>query len=224
MKNLTSLTSKSIEDYLSTILRFESVFGIAKTGDIAYELNVNYGTVTNMLNKLEKVGLLKRQRYEGVTLTKKGKAIAEETIKRHRITERLLTDVIGVSPENVHKLAHKIEHDVKEIIDQIDYVLGYPDKCPHGNPISQGIEADQNELRLKDTDEGKTYTINRIPIENDKVMNFIKNNELWVGKTIKVKLVGKLNLQIEVNNKIVSVPNKFSELIFVKKVIRNGHF
>ncbi|NHV06582.1 MAG: metal-dependent transcriptional regulator [Thaumarchaeota archaeon] len=218
MRSLTSLTSKSIEDYLSTILRLESVFGVAKTGDIAHELNVNYGTVTNMLNKLERVGLLKRQRYEGVTLTKRGKVIAEETIKRHRITERLLTDVIGVSPEDAHRFAHKIEHDVKEIIDQIDFVLGYPDKCPHGNPIFRKVEVVQHELRLKDTNEGQTYIINRISIENDEVISFLKGNGLWIGRAIKVKLIKKSSLQIEADNKIVKVPPRFSELIFVKKV------
>lgn len=223
MKGLTSLTSKSIEDYLSTIFRLESVFGVAKTGDIANELNVNYGTVTNILNKLEKVGLIKRQRYEGVTLTKKGKVIAEETIKRHRITERLLTDVIGVNPEDAHRLAHKIEHDVKEIIDQIDYMLDYPDKCPHGNPIFRNVKIEQHELRLKDTDEGQTYIINRISIENDKVMSFLRSNELWIGRAVRIKLIRKSNLQVEVDNKVVNVPSKLSEIIFVKKVIQDEH-
>ncbi|MGB9759240.1 MAG: metal-dependent transcriptional regulator [Thermoproteota archaeon] len=221
MRSLTSLTSKSVEDYLSTILRLESVFGAAKTGDIARELNVNYGTVTNMLNKLERVGLLKRQRYEGVTLTKRGKTIAEEAIKRHRITERLLTDVIGVSPEDAHRLAHKIEHDVKEIIDQIDFILDYPDKCPHGNPIFRKVEMEQHELRLKDTNEGQTYVINRISIENDDVMSFLRSNDLWIGRAIKVRLIKKSSLQVETDDKIVKVPTKFSELIFVKEVTQN---
>jgi DtxR family Mn-dependent transcriptional regulator len=223
MRNLASLTSKSLEDYLSTIFRLESVFGVARTGDIAYELNVNYGTVTNMLSKFEKLGLLKRQRYEGVNLTEKGKVLAEEAVRRHRITERLLTDIIGVRPEEAHKLAHKLEHDVEDIIDRIDYILGYPDRCPHGNPISRKARMEKNELRLKETREGQKYFVDRIPIEDDNVMKFLNENDLWIGQIVKIVQVRKSNLMLEVNNKTVDVPIKISKLIFVRKVMKNEY-
>jgi len=213
-----SITERSLEDYLSTIFRLEAVFGIASTGEIARELNVSYGTVTNMLKKLERRGLIKRERYRGVKLTKEGTEIAKDTVKVHRIVERFLTDIVGVDMNYSHKLAHKVEHDFKEVYERLDAILGYPDKCPHGNPIPRGKEIKENEVKLSEASKDKTYILSRIPIENENLLNFLVAHNMLIGKRIHIISLEKQYLKLEVDNRIVEIPRSFGEIIYLKEV------
>ncbi|MBC7131233.1 metal-dependent transcriptional regulator, partial [Candidatus Bathyarchaeota archaeon] len=132
----TAELSQEAEEYLEAIYKLQSRKGIARTTELAEELNVVPGSVTNTLTHLEKHGLVKREPYRGVKLTRKGEKIALTIIRKHRLAERLLTDILEVDWSEVHEKACKLEHALTEdLLQLLEKRLGYPKVCPHGNPI-----------------------------------------------------------------------------------------
>jgi len=124
------------EEYLQTIYRLEKQRGIARTGDIANLLQVALGTVTNTVDRLKKQELIIHRPYRGVTLTLKGRRIALNIIRKHRVSERFLTDIVKMDWSDVHDAACRLEHAMTEdVINPLEEVLGNPKTCPHGNPI-----------------------------------------------------------------------------------------
>jgi DtxR family Mn-dependent transcriptional regulator len=127
-----------VEKYLEAIYTIQEKEGDrAKTSDIVKALTVVPGTVTNTIERLEKDGLVEHEPYRGVRLTEKGRAIALQVVRRHRLCERLLTDILRVDTDKSHELARRIEHaiDDEEIIRNLEKALGHPRTCPHGHPI-----------------------------------------------------------------------------------------
>jgi len=117
---------------------------------LARRLGVSLGTVTNSLRRLEGLGYIRRQRYKGARLTKRGHKIALNVLRRHRLTERLLTDVLHISWSRAHDAACKLEHCIdEEVTDSIDTALAHPTTCPHGNPIPRpGMAVSDASTRL----------------------------------------------------------------------------
>jgi len=128
--------SHQAEEYLEAIYRLEKKRGFAKTMELARELKVVPGSVTNTIVSLERRGLVTREPYKGVKLTEKGQRLASNVLRRHRLAERLLTDILHMDWSQVHDAACKLEHALSpEIIRPLEKALGHPKKCPHGNPI-----------------------------------------------------------------------------------------
>ena len=126
---------RALEDYLITIYRLEEVYGIAKTTDIARELDVKPATVTKMLAKLAEKGYVEIAPYKGAKLTEKGREFAEKIVRKHRIAEHFFSKVLGFSLVKSHVYAHMLEHLPDEVFDRMYEVFGRPQRCPHGNPV-----------------------------------------------------------------------------------------
>jgi DtxR family Mn-dependent transcriptional regulator len=132
------LVTDVVEKYLEAIYRIqEGEGGRARTSSIVKALRVVPGTVTSTVERLEKDGLVQHAPYKGVRLTKKGRFIALQVIRRHRLCERLLTDILRVDIGKSHELARRIEHaiDDEDIIRNLEKALDHPRTCPHGRPI-----------------------------------------------------------------------------------------
>lgn len=130
-----SISSKA-EEYLEAIYRLERRKGSARTMDLAHYLNVVPGSVTNTIEGLERRGLVTREPYRGVKLTEKGRKLALDVLRRHRLAERLLTDILHLDWSEVHEPACRLEHAITaDIVKPLEKILGHPKTCPHGNPI-----------------------------------------------------------------------------------------
>lgn len=128
--------SYEAEEYVEAIYRLQNRSGVAKTKELAEELHVVPGSITNTIEHLEKHGLVKHEPYRGVKLTAKGEKLALDILRRHRLAERLLTDVLNAEWSDVHESACKLEHALtKNVIALLEKRLGNPKFCPHGNPI-----------------------------------------------------------------------------------------
>ena len=128
--------SYEAEEYVEAIYRLQKRSGVAKTKELAEELRVVPGSITNTIEHLEKHGLVKHEPYRGVKLTAKGEKLALDVLRRHRLAERLLTDILKAEWSDVHEGACKLEHALtKEVITLLEKRLGNPKFCPHGNPI-----------------------------------------------------------------------------------------
>ena len=114
----------------------EKKTGSAKTMELARQLKVVHGSVTNTIEGLERRGLVIHEPYKGAKLTEKGRELALNVLRRHRLAERLLTDILHIDWSRVHEAACKLEHAMApDIIKSLEKALMHPRTCPHGNPI-----------------------------------------------------------------------------------------
>lgn len=182
--------SSSAEDYLKNIYELQEKEGLARTKKLAERMQVSLGTITNTVELLERQRLIKHKRYKGVTLTAKGNRIALDVIRRHRLTERLLTDILIMDWSKVHEIACKLEHDItEEVIKPLGKILGHPKTCPHGNPIPTkcgGIIEDKSRP-LIDLEPQETGTIVKIAEEKSELLQYLVSLGIELGTTIKVE-------------------------------------
>lgn len=154
--------SYEAEEYIEVIYRFQKKGGVAKTKDLATELCVVPGSITNTIEHLEKHGLVEHEPYKGVRLTAKGERLALEILRRHRLAERLLTDILMAEWSEVHESACKLEHALsKEIAELIEKRLEHPKICPHGNPIP---------TENGEVDEEKSYPLTEIALNETVIV------------------------------------------------------
>lgn len=136
VKSLTVKLSHEAEEYIEAIYKLQKWRGVARTKELAKELNVVPGSITNTIAHLEKHGLVEHTPYRGVKLTTEGEKVALNIIRRHRLAERLLTDLLEADWSIVHETACRLEHALtEEVLSLLERRLGYPRFCPHGNPI-----------------------------------------------------------------------------------------
>ena len=121
--------SSGHEEYLELIYRSEESNRLARTSEIAATLRVGLGTVTKVIDRLEKKGFVFHRPYQGITLTEKGREIGIKILERHRIIERFLKDVLDIDSNHIHNHACKLEHVVDdELIGAIKkFLKQYPD-------------------------------------------------------------------------------------------------
>ncbi len=139
VKNKRKVTT-SKEDYLKAIWslseRSAEQKSEALTRDLAVHLSVSPPAVSRMLKQMEQQSLVAHTPYYGVRLTDKGREVAIHIVRRHRLLELFLTDVLGYDQNSVHDEAERLEHHISDEFEQrIDALLKFPKHCPHGSPI-----------------------------------------------------------------------------------------
>ncbi|MCQ4450252.1 MAG: metal-dependent transcriptional regulator, partial [Sulfolobales archaeon] len=127
--------SEPLENYLKEIYELEELKGHARVSDLILIFGVSPGTISSALAKLERMNLVTRKDRK-INLTEEGKKLAEKLIRAHRLSERLLTDIIGIDWVRAHEIAHRLEHVwPDDVLERLDEILGRPRTCPHGHPI-----------------------------------------------------------------------------------------
>lgn len=135
--------SRPEREALKAIYRLANDGGEAHTGHLAEALSLTPGTVTATVKRLADHGLVDHTPYRGVTLTLEGRRTAIASIRRHRIVERFLADMLGYDWKEADRLAAAFEHDLpQEVEDRIYAALDHPSECPHGFPIPAPETAD----------------------------------------------------------------------------------
>jgi DtxR family Mn-dependent transcriptional regulator len=152
---------------------------------IADRLLVSRPAVSEMIKRLEAEGLVRIDRT-AISLTADGLRLAERVVRRHRLAERLLTDILGLSWADAHKEAGKWEHVISLPVEQaIIRVLGDPTTCPHGNPIP-GADYVAPEMRpLSEVLVGGGFTVTRIPEELEfapGLLEFLEEADVVPGR------------------------------------------
>jgi DtxR family Mn-dependent transcriptional regulator len=131
---------------------------------IADRLQVSRPAVSEMMRRLEAEGLITTER--GINLTRAGVELAERVVRRHRLAERFLTDILGLPWAEAHHEAGKWEHVMSEHVETaMDRVLGNPTTCPHGNPIPGSAYVEGASRALADVDVGDRFVVRRITEE-----------------------------------------------------------
>lgn len=181
--------SPAVEEYLECIYRLEEKTGMARTSDIVKTMGVVPGTVTNTVEWMEKKGLVAHKPYRGVKLTEKGRKVALQVVRRHRLSERLLTDILHMEWGKVHDEACRLEHGMtEEVTTPLEEALNHPKTCPHGNPIptKHGVVVEEETRPLEELKAGEESRIVRISEERAELLNYLGELGLMPGVPVKV--------------------------------------
>lgn len=160
------MASAVAEAYLETIYNMtmegEPVIGAR----LADKFKVSRATVTETIRRLVADGYALQHADKSVTLTPAGRDVTEQALRRHRLTERLLFDILGMDWISAHEQAHALEHWISgEVEQRISALLGHPTTCPHGNPIPGNAPSgpaflkEQGAIRLSETRQGQTVVV-----------------------------------------------------------------
>ncbi len=152
---------------------------------IAERLEVSRPAVSEMIRRMEQEKLITVD--DTIALTPNGVELAERVVRRHRLAERFLTDILGLPWADAHEEAGKWEHIISEAVEgALIRVLGEPTTCPHGNPIPGAGYQMPNVRPLSEVKVGDTFTINRIPEELEftpGLLDYLEENELLPGNS-----------------------------------------
>lgn len=183
------MNTTAAEDYLKTIFQICRSAEAANTSLIADRLGVQAGSVTGMLKRLAERGLIEHTPYYGATLTAEGERAAVRMIRRHRILELFLVEVLGYTWDRVHDEAERLEHAVSdELIDRMAVVLGEPETDPHGDPIPtpDGAFAEHPHTSLSELEAGLGAEVRRVSDADPDVLRYLADLELRPGSRVEV--------------------------------------
>jgi DtxR family transcriptional regulator, Mn-dependent transcriptional regulator len=192
---MSSSPSYTVENYLKAIYQAQTLAGAGDEGRVpmghlASALGVVPGTATTMVKALAESGLVEYEPYVGVRLTAGGHKLAALVLRRHRLIELFLVQVMGMSWAEVHDEAEHLEHAVSErLIERIDQMLGYPDADPHGDPIpnSEGtIRAPEYETLLT-CPLDRPVKVTRISDQDAGFLRFVESSHLKPGEIVEIE-------------------------------------
>jgi DtxR family transcriptional regulator, Mn-dependent transcriptional regulator len=188
------LPSSTVENYLKAIYHGVGALSppqrLLPMGQLATALGIAPGTATTMVKALSESGLVEYEPYAGVALTASGEKLAALVLRRHRLVELFLVQVMGFSWDEVHDEAEQLEHVVSErLIDRIDEMLGWPEVDPHGDPIpnSQGLVKTQEAQSLLTCALLTPVVVTRVLDQDRTFLRFIEHHALKPGETIEVE-------------------------------------
>jgi DtxR family transcriptional regulator, Mn-dependent transcriptional regulator len=182
------VVSESAQDYLKAIWKLERG-GDMSTSALAESLGVAPASATAMLKKLATLGLVVHERYRGATLTPAGERMALEVVRHHRLLELYLMEALGLSWDQVHEEAEKLEHHLSDELEaRIDQALGFPTRDPHGDPIpSPELLLARDELTcLSDLEAGSMTIIRRVPDSDPELLRYLATLGLVPAEEVTV--------------------------------------
>jgi DtxR family transcriptional regulator, Mn-dependent transcriptional regulator len=213
-------TSTAVQDYLKAIYReTDEGNGHASTSAIAACLGVSAASATNMLKKLDAAGLVEHSPYHGARLTERGRAVALEVIRHHRLLETYLAEALGVPWDEVHAEAEVLEHFLSESLEaRISERLGHPSADPHGHPIPT-IELEMPKMsakRLWDIRSG-AVVIERVSDSHAGGLRYLAGLGLTPGAVAEVVDRGPLDgpLFVRVAGRVQALSKQLAEAIWV---------
>lgn len=191
--NLSPEPTEAAAEYLMTIRYMHGEGQPVIAARLAERLGVSAATVSEMVTRLVREGLLVVDRESRqLTLTDAGRSAAERTFRRHALSEWLLTEVIGLGWAEADEEAHHLQHALSDrVTDKIDELLGRPPTCPHGNPIPRGGHTPERPAgrRLSEAQQGTDVTILRVTEEAEedaRLLTFLQENGVRPGHVFEV--------------------------------------
>jgi DtxR family Mn-dependent transcriptional regulator len=188
------LPSSTVENYLKAIYQGQSTLPhderLVPMGSVATALGVTAGTATTMIKALAESGLAQYEPYSGVRLTEAGEKLAGRVLRRHRLVEAFLVQVMGMRWDEVHDEAEQLEHVVSDrLIERIDEMLGRPTHDPHGDPIptTDGLIPSPHLESLLTCPIGTPLKVTRIADQDPAFLRFIERNDLKPGQAVAVE-------------------------------------
>lgn len=180
------------ENYLKALFTLAAPAGEVSVNDLSRHLNIKMPTVTSMMKKLAQKKLVHYESYKPIKLTEKGRREAGAIIRKHRLTEMFLVQVMGFGWEEVHEIAEQIEHiQAPELFEKMDQMLGFPAIDPHGSPIpdKSGKLVWPAYTKLSDCHPGDTLRLKAVLDSSSQFLKYLNSRDLKLGSKLQVTSV-----------------------------------
>ncbi len=201
----------AFEEYCETIYELAEDDLDVIQARIADRLDISRPAVSEMIRRMEKEGLIATDGTV-ISLTSDGQDLAVSVVRRHRLAERFLTDMLGLSWTDAHHEAGKWEHVISPVVESaLDKLLGEPTTCPHGNPIPGSSYEEPDSRHLVEVAVGERFTVSRITEElefTEGMLDFLEESALIPGNRGTVTAAspdGTVTIEIDGNHLGVGV-------------------
>lgn len=196
------MPTQAKENYLKALYylhRQNSEIAISELGN---SLGLSKPTVNDMVKKMHEKGWVKYEKYKPIKFTQKGILEASVVIRKHRLSEMFLTQIMGFGWEEVHDIAEEMEHIKSEyFFDRMDELLGFPSLDPHGSPIpnKNGEILKINYPSLSEFREGAVVTVKAIRDSSKEFIQFLNKKEIGLGTEMHIKQIEAFDKSLEVS-------------------------
>lgn len=226
--------SATVEEYLETIYNLSMEDELVIGARLAERFQVSAPTVTEMLKRLVRDGYIEMNSKRHVTLTEAGSSAAEAVLRRHRLTERFLVDMLGMQWHQVHEEACRLEHFISGAVEaRVVASLNHPTTCPHGNPIpglvldARNYLKDQHAVRLSTIPNGKQASIlciSEVVEDEEALIFYLHQKSLTPGTLLTIRDQGDCgtagqpaseNVKLLVDDREVSINKAVAAKIWV---------
>ena len=185
------MPSSTVENYIKQLFleQQRNPDQLVPMGSLAVAMGVVPGTATSMVKALAESGLVEYEPRAGTRLTKGGEQLALHVLRRHRLLELFLVEVLGLDWSEVHDEAEQLEHVISDrVLDQMDALLRYPSVDPHGDPIptASGTIQSKRLIRLTECETGSEIKVSRILDQDPRFLQFIDRYGLTPGTTLQL--------------------------------------
>ena len=184
------VNSLTKENYLKALFALSNDTNAVTVNELSKNLGIKMPTVTSMMKKLAEKKLVNYESYKPLTLTDKGKREAGMIIRKHRLTEMFLVEVMGFGWEEVHEIAEQVEHVQSPVFfEKMDQMLGYPKIDPHGSPIpdKNGRMEWKPYKKLSDCKPGNEVKLAAVLNSSVEFLKYLNGRELKLGTKLKIK-------------------------------------
>lgn len=211
----------AVEEYLETIYELEEAGVVPMRARIVERLGVSAPSVSETVKRLEREGYLTLDESKAMVLTETGRKYATDIVRRHRLAERLLVDVLHVPWHQVHEEACRLEHAISDNLERhLIALLGDPATCPHGNPIPGSANAAPHvpTVSLAKAGDGAATHVRRIDeqLETDAAaMLLLEQNDLMPGSPVTVRGRDGDGVSVTTSAGEVAVPDSVAALVYV---------
>ncbi len=211
----------AVEEYLETIYELEEAGIVPMRARIVERLGVSAPSVSETVKRLEREGYLTLGPRREMVLTESGRKYATDMVRRHRLAERLLVDVLHVPWHQVHEEACRLEHAISDSLEgHLIALLGDPGTCPHGNPIpgSANQAPEVETVALAGAEEGRSWRVERIDeqLEADAAgLLLLERGALLPGTTFRVGARTPDAVAVQTSAGTTDVPLRYAALVYV---------
>ena len=190
--------SMSAENYLLSIFRLQeqqprlTLTQLAehlRTLPVAEGLGTSLPSVSAMIRRMGREGLVESDQTRGVVLTSDGRRSAESIVRRHRLAERMVVDLLGVDLARAHVEAHRLEHAISpELEEDIVAKLGNPSTCPFGHPVpGSGYSSPEDAISIDQAVPGMDLVVDRIPEDDQALLEYMVEMKLIPGEVVSIQ-------------------------------------
>ncbi|WP_316761338.1 metal-dependent transcriptional regulator [Pedobacter aquatilis] len=214
------------ENYLKVIYHLAEKTNNVQTNAIAEQIQTKPASVTDMIKKLADKGFVDYVKYQGVTLTEKGKQAAIDIVRKHRLWEVFLVDKLNFKWDEVHDVAEELEHIKSvDLIERLDEFLGFPKSDPHGDPIpdKNGRFAKTQFIKLIELSINDSGTITGVSQHSSAFLKHLEKLGLTLGKEIQITDVTDFDgsVEIVVDNKQINISREVAKHILISSNGKN---
>jgi DtxR family Mn-dependent transcriptional regulator len=202
------------EEYLQTIFWLQEA-GLPMTGaNVARAMQLSAPTVHEMVGRLERDGYITRASDKSISFTESGREHAEAIVRRHRLIERFLTDVLKIPWDDVHEEAERLEHAMSPVLEaRMLAAIGEAKTCPHGHPIEPGQRIEG--VPLGDVSEGAAVTVLRFENEAEDLLHLFKHEGLEPGRSGTVSAVDAEHISVDFDGQTATLTRSVAETVSV---------